>query len=88
MKITLDVSEKNEGTSYPWWLIIDPEQNLSKDERAIYNIAGMITGPFFSRDSAQNFLNATRYNFSKHAVVYCHSGGYSDEWVKAVKEPK
>ena len=32
MKITLNVSEENEATEFPWWLIIDPEQNLSKSK--------------------------------------------------------
>ena len=80
MKIEIEVSEDCESTSAPYWLIIDPKQNLSLQRDACYRIASMITGPFFSRNSAQEFLDATRYNFGKNAVVYCHSGCYSREY--------
>lgn len=77
-KVTVKVDlENNEGTSYPWWTIVDPHQNMSCD---IYLTAGMITGPFFSRESAENFLKRTRYNFSSRAMVFCHSGNYSAEY--------
>lgn len=86
MKITLDVDmENNEGTSAPWWIIIDPRQNLRVSREACHNIASMITGPFFSRDKAQMFLDATRYNFSPHAVVYCCSGYYSREYKEQLR---
>lgn len=83
MKITVEVSELNESTSYPWWTIIDPDQMMSP---GCHKVASMITGPFFSRKSAEEFLSRTRYNFSKRAVVYCHSGCYSDEYIKSMKE--
>ena len=86
MKIELEISEKNEGTSDPWWIIIDPKQNFNTDDNGLYAIAGMITGPFFSRESAQEFLDRTRYNFSKNAHVYCHSGYYSDEYKEAIRK--
>lgn len=76
MKIQLDISEKNEGTRSPWWTIIDPRQNLKTDVDGIYNIASMITGPFFSREEATQYLQNHRYNFGKNAKVYCHSGCY------------
>lgn len=76
MKIELEVSEKNEATRSPWWLIIDPKQNFKTHDDGIYNIASMITGPFFSREEAQKFLDLTYYNFSKNAKVFCHSGCY------------
>ena len=66
-----------EGTRAPWWSIIDPRQMLSLD---VHQVAGMITGPFFSRQDTEDFLKATRYNFSKHAKVYCHSGCYSRKY--------
>lgn len=66
-----------ESTSYPYWIIVDPQQNMSKD---IHCAASQITGVFFSRSSAEEFLEGTRYNFSKHARVYCHSGYYSWDW--------
>lgn len=67
----------NEATRAPYWLILDPRQMLDCDPDAL---ASMITGPFFSRPDAEAFLQATRYNFSKRAVVYCHSGNYSSKY--------
>lgn len=75
-QVTIDVDLENpESTSYPYWLILDPRQNMSCD---IYALASQITGPFFSRVSAESFLKRTRYNFSAKAKVFCHSGNYSD----------
>lgn len=88
MKIEIEVSEKNEGTSSPWWAIIDPRQNFEIGERGVHNVAGMITGPFFSRESAENFLAATRYNFGRTAEVYCLSGCYSRQYDSALREDK
>lgn len=83
LKITLTVSGKNEGTRSPWWMIVDPRQNMRCD---IHEAASQITGPFFSRKEAQDFLDATRYNFSSRAKVYCHSGCYSWQYDKAMSE--
>jgi len=66
-----------ESTAYPYWIIIDPRQNFRCD---IHEIAGMITGIFFSRKDAQNFLDNKSYRFSKNAKVYCHSGHESADW--------
>jgi len=77
-----------EGTSYPFWIIIDPRQNFETGNQGIHNIAGMIHGIFFSREDAQDFLDKTRYNFSKHAKVYCHSGHESGDWRSLFKQPK
>lgn len=85
MKIELEVSEDNEGTSEPWWLIVDPRQSLKVD--ATY-IADMITGPFFSRVSAENHLTNRRYAFGKHAIVWCASGCWSFEYKEAVGKAK
>ena len=78
----MKISEKNEGTAYPFWIIIDPSQNFETDSHGIHRIAGMITGVWFSREAAQEFLDKTRYNFSEKARVYCHSGYYSQDWVE------
>jgi hypothetical protein len=83
VKITLEVSEDNESTSFPWWVIVDPLQNLNCDYHAI---AAMVTGPFFSREEAEAELKATRYNYSKRAVVYCKSGCYSRQYQHKVRE--
>jgi hypothetical protein len=72
MKIELEISDNNEGTAYPWWLIVDPKQMMKPE--AGYVAMGMITGPFFSREEAQIFLDAKRHRYSKRAVVWCSSG--------------
>lgn len=77
MNITLTVSEDNECTESPWWVIVDPHQNMGCDP---HYAAEMVTGPFFSRKEAQDFLTATRYNFGPRAVVYCKSGYYSHQY--------
>ena len=66
-----------EATEHPWWVIIDPSR-LSR--RTVSGIASAITGPFFSRESAELELAAQRYNFGTNAGVYCHTGHDSDEW--------
>lgn len=83
MKVTVEVSEKNEGTAEPWWMIIDPMQSMRTDREACYKIAGMITGPFFSREEAQEHLENRRHAFGKNAVVYCHSGCWTREYKAA-----
>ena len=80
----IKLSGDNEGTSYPFWIIIDPQQNFVVNNQGLHNVASMITGVFFSRKSAQSHLDARRYNFSKNAKVYCHSGYYSYEWREAI----
>ena len=87
MEITVDVDlENNEGTDSPWWIIIDPKQNFHTSSEGLYNIAYMITGPFFSRKKAQAHLTARRYAFSKNAKVYCHSGYWSNEYKNACRD--
>lgn len=82
MKIEVDVTGDNEATAYPWWAIVDPAQNMRAD---LAHAAGQITGPFFSRDEAEGFLKATRYNFSKRAKVWCFSGTYSYQYREAFR---
>lgn len=92
MEIKLIVSEENEGTESPWWMIIKPQQNFSKGEQGICNIAGMITGPFFSREEAEDELKNRRYDYGQNAVVWCASGynswQYKNALRKAKQEPK
>ena len=75
-------SGNNESTSAPYWIILDPKQNMDCN---IHVLAGMITGPFFSRKDAQEFLERTRYNFSDRAIVYCHSGHNSSDYYNLCK---
>jgi len=84
-KIELEVSEENEATRSPWWVIIDPRQNFEVGEQGAHNVAAMITGPFFSREEGAQVLRAQRYNFSKHAVVYCLSGHNATQYGSKVQ---
>jgi hypothetical protein len=81
MKITIEVSERNEATAHPWWLILDPRQNMGADVDAL---AGQITGPFFSRQEAEDALLARRHHYSRRAVVYCHSGSNTIQYRQAI----
>ena len=85
MKIELEVSEDNEGTDSPWWAIVDPRQIMKVDNQSVYHVAGMITGPFFSRESAQRHLDAARHHFGKNPHVFCFSGYNSSEYKTAYK---
>ena len=84
----MKISDKNESTAYPFWIIIDPRQNFHTGNQGLHNIAGMTTGVWFSRESAEEYLKNHRYNFGENARVYCHSGYYSQEWVELPKELK
>lgn len=81
IKETIEKAD-NEWTSSPYWLILDPRQNMDCD---IHELASQITGPFFCREDAEDFLKRTRYNFGKRAKVYCHSGCYSEKYYNLCK---
>jgi len=72
----------NDATAFPFWLIIIPKQIMKKDIDAL---AYCIVGLFFSRESAQQHLDARRYEYGDDARVYCHSGHYSNEYKQLVK---
>jgi len=88
MRIEIEVSEECEATSYPYWLIIDPQQNFKTDNQGLHNVASMITGPFFSREEGETILKAQRYNFGAGAHVFCCSGTNSPQYRKAIKGAK
>jgi hypothetical protein len=85
MKIEIEISEKNEATRAPYWIIVDPRQNFSVDDRGMSNVANMITGLFFSREEAKNYLERNYYHFTKHAKVYCHSSVQDCQYGEKVK---
>ena len=39
------------------------------------------------KKAAEDYLAAKRYNFGKHAQVYCMSGWQSQDWLKLCHEP-
>ncbi len=75
----------NEATASPYWLILDPSQNMSCD---IYSLASQISGIFFCRQDAVDYLEARRYAFSSRARVFCHSGHHSRKYHNLCKELK
>lgn len=85
MKIELEVSEKNEGTESPWWFIVSPKFGTTSK---IEHIVHCITGPFFSRESAEAKLNGRRYHYGKKAIVWCASGYDSFEYKQAIRNAK
>lgn len=48
----------------------------------------MITGVWFSREAAEEYLKNHRYNFGESARAYCHSGCYSGDWMELTNELK
>jgi hypothetical protein len=84
MTITIEVSDDNEATAEPWWVIVDPKQMMSPDPYSV--MMGMITGPFFSREEASETLKARRHHYSPRAVVYCASGCYTTQYRKAYRD--
>ena len=98
MKIELEISEKNEGTDSPYWIIIDPsliheilegvsEHNELPDIDYIVNsIASSIVGPYFSREDAKSYLKQRHYAYSKKSIVYCASGYWSQQYKEAIRK--
>ena len=73
----------NEGTAAPYWVILDPKQNMGCD---LYMLASQITGIFFCREDAENYLSAKKHHYSDRARVFCHSGHYSRKYEALCKE--
>ena len=84
IELTLQTAN-NEATNAPYWLILDPKQNMSCD---LFALANQITGPFFCREDATGFLLAKAHHFSKKAKVFCHSGHKSYKYYKLCKRLK
>lgn len=79
------LSGDNEGSRAPYWLILDPSQNMRRD---IFDLASQISGPFFSRKSAQKYMDLCKHHYSDRARVFCHSGHYSRLYEKLCDELK
>ena len=84
MKIELEVSEKNESTRSPYWLIIDHGKSMSK----CVDFSCQITGLFFSREEAETYLEERYYEFSKRAKVYCLSGHHGEAYDRSYNKAK
>lgn len=80
----IETTGDNEGTAYPRWAIVDPRQRMVRASDSVDHVASQITGPFFSRASAEQTLSERRYRFGKHAKVYCFSGHMSPDYKDAL----
>lgn len=74
-----------EATEHPWWAILDTTDPIRKG--AIHQLANAVTGPFFSRESAQQALDNARHRYGDKAEVYCFSGYRSPDWRALCEEP-
>lgn len=70
----------NDFTSYPWWAVVDPRPGIVRRDEAVSQYALAITGPFFSRASANEYLAAHRYRHGTLAAVWCFSGHASHDY--------
>ena len=64
-------------TAEPFYVIIDPGQIMKPD---CYSTSGQVSGLFFSRKAAQDYLKARRHHFSDRAVTFAMSGHHSRAW--------
>jgi len=81
---SFELSNENEGTAYPYWVIIDVHSQLLSKKN--YDIAAsFVTGIFFSRESAEEYLKRKSHHFTKNAVVYCMSG-YGTDWEDLIRK--
>jgi hypothetical protein len=58
--------DANEGTAYPYWLVLG--RGLNRAEQGVW------AGPFFSRERAEIWMRSNEHNIGKSAFVYCFSG--------------
>ena len=86
MKVVIDLSEQNEGTEAPFWVIIDPSQMMKPDDTSV--AMRMVHGIWFSREEANEHLMLCRHRYSSRAVVWCMSGHASMQWRNAVREAR
>jgi hypothetical protein len=81
-------SEKKDFTQSPWWVIVDPTRFKSRlqtyDMEDAGDIVSLITscisGPYFSRETAELYLKQVSHHFSKDAIVYCLGARDAYEW--------
>jgi len=81
-----ELSDKNESTKAPYWVIVDIWRN-ELDREEVDTAASFITGIFFSRESAERYLCKNSHRYSEDATVYCMSG-YDTDWGKLIDESK
>jgi len=85
MRVQIDVSENKEGTSYPWWVIVDLDKFIGLESTS--DVSGTITsqaiaGPFFSRDEAETAMRKHAHNYTGRVIILCLSGYRSEQYRK------
>lgn len=100
LPVTVKVSEKNEGTDAPWWVLIDPSMlremmvgvaehgEIPSADRILSAIAFSLEGPYFSREEAEGYLRSRPYAYSTSAKVWCHSGYRAEQYKTALRAAK
>lgn len=100
MKIELEVSEENESTESPWWMLIEPNILFEMFEAAAEHgeipdkdrirtaIAYSVEGPFFSRKEGEDYLKTRSYDYTQSAKVWCASGYRSHQYKEAIRAGK
>lgn len=84
-KIELEISDDNESTSYPWWVILRPVWSTRK-RLSSSDVSNAVDGPFFSREEAQFELDSRRHYYGKQAIVWCLSGCYTRQYRHAIDD--
>jgi hypothetical protein len=84
--ITIKV-ERNFLTKAPYWLILEPDQNMSCD---INKMGYGITRPFFTFQEALECFQNNRRSFRRNAGIYKASGhhttAFRSAWEKALEQ--
>jgi hypothetical protein len=70
-EIVLSHGEENDATAFPVWAIC---------LKAGFGHIVWLSGPWFNRRDAEDFLKARNYRFPVKAFVYCFSGEESWHW--------
>lgn len=76
-EILFAYGDKNDFTAHPWWAIAQRVE--------IGKLTGdyvVLAGPFFSRQSATDQLEARRHHYGHKAIVHCFSGNESRDYVE------
>jgi hypothetical protein len=64
-EILFAYGEANEATAHPWWGIV---------RRAGLGRYDLMSGPFFSREAAEELRSVRIYHYGEKSLVYCFSG--------------
>lgn len=63
--------QENDGTQWPWWAVV---RNNGMGDR------GILAGPFFSRERAEQHRKAREHEYGRKSLVWCFSGHHSQHY--------